>query len=209
MRESRPRAAVNDPATARFDRSGNVNPVISAARNRGRGPLAQGIFTMVVFGLGWALVAAVGLTSSGPGRIAAGAVAVVLAVLVAVLALRSRASPSARRGRSSADPGRDFVRVNIAQTVLILVAVFGFARAGHPLLIAPATALVVGLHFLPLARIFGIPLYLVTGAVLVLIAGIGFVLVTTDVSDSAVLVAVGLPAAVTLWCTSLLLPRYG
>lgn len=164
---------------------------------------------MVVFGLGWAVVAAFGLTASTPGRIAAGVVAVVLAVLVAGLALRTRASPSARRGRSSAHPGRDFARVNLAQTVLILVAVLGFARAGLPLLIAPATCLVVGLHFFPLARIFGIPLYLVTGAVLAVVAAVGFVLVTTDVRDSAVLVAVGLPAAVTLWCTSLLLPRYG
>ncbi len=164
---------------------------------------------MVVFGLGWTLVAVAGLTSWTPGRIAAGAVAVVLAVLVAGLALPSGASPTMRRGRSSANLGRDFVRVNLAQTVLILVAVLGFARAGRPLLIAPATCLLVGLHFLPLARIFGIPLYLVTGAVLVLVAVTGLVLVTTDVADSAVLVAVGLPAAVTLWCTSLLLPRYG
>jgi hypothetical protein len=182
---------------------------VTAATRSNQGPLAQGILTMVVFGLGWALVAAAGLTSSAPGRIAAGAVAVVLAVLVAGLALRSGAAPSARRGRSSANPGRDFVRVNVAQTVLILVAVLGFARADHPLLIAPATGLIVGLHFFPLARIFGVRLYLVTGAVLVLIAAAAFVLVTTDAPDSAVLVAVGLPAAATLWCTSLLLPRHG
>ena len=92
--------------------------------------------------------------------------------------------------------------------MLILAAVVGFSRADHPLLIAPATCLVVGLHFLPLARIFGIPLYGSTGLILIAVAVIGFVLFAADISVDGILVTVGLAAAVTLWCTSLLLPRY-
>jgi hypothetical protein len=182
--------------------------LVTAAARRNQGPLAQGILTMVVFGLTWAVVGSTGLFAAGAGRILAYVVAVVLAVVVAVTALRA-APGRVRRGRTSANPGRDFLAVNVAQTVLILVAVFAFTRADHPILIAPAVCLVVGLHFFPLARIFGIPLYWSTGAVLVVIAVIGFALYAADASSDAILVTVGLAAAVTLWCTSLLLPRYG
>ena len=182
-------------------------PVTAAARNRNRGPLAQGILTMVVFGLAWALAATVGLP---PGaRIAAWAAALVLAVVVAGAALRSRPARTVRRGRTTANPGRDFGWVNLAQTLLIVVAVVGLVRAGHPVLIAPVTCAVVGLHFLPLARIFGIVLYLWTGALLIVVAAIGFFLVAGGVSTGAGLAAIGLPAAVILWATSLQLPRYG
>lgn len=164
---------------------------------------------MVVFGLAWAVVAAIGLTSAGPARVVAGAGAVVLAVGVATAALRSRPARTVRRGRTTGNPGRDFGWVNLAQTVLIVAAVVGLVRAGHPVLIAPVTCVVVGLHFLPLARIFGIvPLYLWTGTILIVIAAVGFVLVAAGVSTGAVLAAVGLPAAVILWGTSLQLPRY-
>jgi hypothetical protein len=195
-------------AAAGFDGPGSVDLVTAEARNRNRGPLAQGILTMVVFGLAWAVAGAVGLPSAA--RIAAWAVALVLAVVVAGAALRSRPARTVRRGPTTANPGRDFGWVNLAQTVLIVAAVVGLGRAGHPVLIAPVTCLVVGLHFLPLARIFGIvPLYLWTGAVLIVIAAVGFVLVAAGVSTGAVLAAVGLPAALTLWATSLRLPRYG
>jgi hypothetical protein len=200
------KAAGNCPGRFGATACGTVDLVPAAAR-RNQGPLAQGILTMTVFGLGWAVVGVTGLFGSPAGRVAGYLRAAVVAGAVAVAALRSPPGRVHRRS-GSANPGRDFGLVNLAQGVLILVAVLAFGRAGHPVLIAPAACLVVGLHFLPLARVFGIPLYRSTGAVLIAIAVIGFVLFAADVSVDGILVTVGLAAAVTLWCTSLLLPRY-
>jgi len=161
---------------------------------------------MTVFGLAWALVGVSGLTGSVPGRVVGYVLAAIVAMVVAVAALRSPPGGTPRQALSR-NPGRDFVLVNLAQTVLILVAVVVFVRVDRPVLIAPAACVVVGLHFLPLARIFGIPLYVSTGAILLVAGVLGFALFAAGAS--AVLVTVGFAAAVTLWGTSLLLPRYG
>jgi hypothetical protein len=161
---------------------------------------------MVGFGIVWAVVGVVGLTSSGPARVAGIVVAVLAGFAVAVVALRSPPGEVAR-GAGSPNPGREFLVVTAAEAVLILVAVVACIALDVPVLIAPAVCLVVGLHFLPLSRIFGLPLYRATGGILLAVAVVGFVLAAVA-SDDAVLVLVGLAAAVTLWCTSLLLPRY-
>jgi hypothetical protein len=184
-----------------------VDLVTAAAQNRSQGPVAQGILPLVGFGIGWAVVGAIGLTSPGPARVAGVVVAVLVGLAVAVVALRSPRG-DIRRHPGSANPGREFVLVNAGQAVLILVAVLVCVAVGAPVLIAPAVCLAVGLHFLPLSRIFGLPLYRTTGAILAAVALIGFGLFAAGASDDAVLVLVGLAAAVTLWCTSLLLPHY-
>jgi hypothetical protein len=169
--------------------------------------VAQGVLPMVGFGTGWAVVGAVALTTSGPAQVVGIVLAVLVGVAVAVVALRSPQGDVARRP-GSADPGREFLVVNAAQVGLILVAVVVGIAVDAPVLIAPAVCLVVGAHFLPLSRIFGLPLYRAAGGILIAVALVGFVLSAVGASDAAVLVLVGFAAAVTLWCTSLLLPRY-
>lgn len=76
------------------------------------------------------------------------------------------ASPARGAGRNR----RGFWVVFAAEMVLIFVAVNVCISTGHPSLQLPAIAAIVGLHFLPLARIFQIPSYFVTGFALTLFA---------------------------------------
>jgi hypothetical protein len=185
--------------------------VVTEERRTGRDPVVSGIMVMSVFGTGWALVGVGGLVSSVPLRVVGWVVALALAALVVRTALRWHASPDPARIRPRAqppgDPGRTFLLVNVAQAVLILLAVLGLTRLGRPEYIAPAVCLVVGLHFLPLARAFAVPLYWTTGLALVAVAVLGAVLAAVGVGTGAVFAVVGLCAALTLWATALQLAR--
>lgn len=82
--------------------------------------------------------------------------------------------------------------------VMILVAVNALAHIGRRDLIAPVVAIIVGLHFLPLARWLPAPIYYRTGALLVIVG-----LASTAIqepSERTLTVCVG--AAAVLWLSS-------
>ena len=171
----------------------------------------QGIAVMTVFGTGWALSGVIGVAPGAALQVLGGVVVLVLAALVFRTALRWHAHPDPARVRPRpdrpGDPTRTFLLVNVGQAVLILVAVFGLARLGVPEFIAPAVVVVVGLHFLPLARALAVPLYLWTGLALLVVGALGAVLAGTGAAVAVVRAVVGLSAALVLWSTSLRLAR--
>lgn len=75
------------------------------------------------------------------------------------------------------------------------------ARHGQGVWIPIAIALIVGVHFLPLAHVFGVPLYYWTGAVCIL--GVLGCLLIRDAYTR--LLWVGLVMAAVLWLTAVLL----
>lgn len=161
---------------------------------------------MTAFGLGWAIVGITGLLPGGVVRIAAYALAVAAAGAVVLGAFRFRSRPAVSAGaprRVSPNAGRYFVLIDAGQAVAIVVAVYGLVKAGVPELIPSVACLVVGLHFLPLARIFDVPLYWWSGALLILVAAGGIAAVAYGAPIGVVLAMVGLPAAAVLWATSL------
>jgi hypothetical protein len=171
-----------------------------------RDPAVRGALVGVVFGTVWALVGVTGLVDATPARVVGYVIVVVLAVVVAVAAVRMRAAADRSRPRPErpGDARRTFVLVNVVQAVLIVGAAVVLNRLGLSAFIAPAACVVVGLHFLPLAGLFAVPLYRLTGAVLVVVGVVGAVLAGIGVAAPIVLTTVGLGAAVTLWSTSLL-----
>ncbi|MBM7489433.1 hypothetical protein [Micromonospora luteifusca] len=174
-----------------------------------RGPLAMGVVTMIVYGLLWLIVGVTGLPVPTGVRLALGLAAVVGAGVLLVAGRRLRARGPARVRRVRPHSMRWFHLVNLAQTALIVAAVFGLLRAGSPGLIVVAVCLVVGLHFLPLARIFDVPGYWWTGALLILVAAAGATAYGLDTGNETVRAVVGLPAAVALWSTALDVSRRG
>ena len=91
--------------------------------------------------------------------------------------------------------GAIFGIIFAAEFILIAAAVFILRTLDRPLLIPIVVALIVGLHFFPLARLFGVQFYSVTGFLCVVCA-----LASLLVRDEALrLSLLGFSIAVILW----------
>ena len=65
---------------------------------------------------------------------------------------------------------RTFRLVNLTQWIVIVAAASTLNATGHARWIVPSTILIVGLHFMPLARLFRSPRHYVIGAGLTVVA---------------------------------------
>jgi hypothetical protein len=93
--------------------------------------------------------------------------------------------------------GRTVGLWSTVEAVLIALAVVVLVRLGQPALIGPVVALIVGLHFIPMAPALGVPLYYWTGAGLVVV-GVGALLLPFR----PMLASAGIGAAAVLYATS-------
>lgn len=104
---------------------------------------------------------------------------------------------SATAGKMS----RNFRIVLIAEVVLIVLAIVVLGRSGHPDLTTASIAIIVGLHFLPLAAIFRVPLYYTTGVMMTTWTIICLIFLHPLSRTISVSIGCGL----VLWLTSLIL----
>ncbi len=149
------------------------------------------IIVMSVFAAIWWTV---GVVSSGRGSALLDAAGILISALMVALSWRDTGLSSTtvaerrRRGRA----------VGIASAIegaLIVLAVIMLTRLGRRELIAPAVAIIVGLHFLPLAYWLAAPIYYLTAGLLVVVGLSG-----SGVPDLPTRVfTVGVGAAVALW----------
>lgn len=102
------------------------------------------------------------------------------------------------RGKAA---GRRFGLIVTAEWIGIFAAVRALDATGHPHLIAAVIALGVGIHFFPLARLFNVPVYDVTGIVLCLIALATLLLAPLTGSDLLWTLLPGLGCALALYAT--------
>ncbi len=195
----------------RADAAGGGGPVTVAADNT-----QVGITVLCLFGVAWTLVLIPLSSASTTVSLAAMGIACLWTGSL-LLACRRRdftAAEAAEAAASDLTPAqrqRVFVMTNVAQAVVFSVAIsicMATARVGWVPLVA---ALVVGVHFVPLARAFGEISFRWAGAVLAVLGGSGLILVTvnTTTPEGAVTItAVG--SAITLLATATaLLRRHG
>jgi hypothetical protein len=129
--------------------------------------------------------------------------ALVVSVGVIVLTYRSRAADAPERPRHQPEGWyRRVGLINLAQFGVIALVVLVFINLGAPQFVPPLVCLIVGLHFIPLARSFDQPQYVWTAAGLCLAAVVGLIVLATGLGAELSRVLVGLMAAVTLWATS-------
>ncbi len=102
------------------------------------------------------------------------------------------AAQGARQGRAA---GKWFALIFGVEVIAIAVAAIGLARANRPLLIPVVIAAIVGLHFLPLARVFHIPLYSITGLLVLVCVAASLLIANANMR----LLALGLAVALVLW----------
>jgi hypothetical protein len=145
-----------------------------------------------------------------PALIGIAVLAVALAVAAVTFTIRFGALPGPRRMRQVASNRfRVFGQVNASQAVAIVVAVVLLGRFGQWVYIPAAVCLVVGLHFLPLARTFAQPQYWWTGGLLIALALIGTMTLLGGIDAANSRVLVGFGASVVLWTTALHVARRG
>lgn len=180
--------------------SGTVNEA-NVARFRS-GLAGAGI--MAVGGAAWTIMAMI-YWPDAPAWAIPAAIVVGLALLGVCVArfMKTRSIHSVRSPAAAAADKRShrwFLVVFGAEIAGIVVSANVLAYLGYPLRIPVAVALIVGAHFLPLARIFAAPLYYGTGAISML-----GVLACSLIHDMPIrLLSVGLTMTVVLWITSVL-----
>ncbi|MGW1336169.1 hypothetical protein ACWD7B_18015 [Streptomyces rubiginosohelvolus] len=159
----------------------------------------SGVGFLALFGFGWWLLA----TSAFGGAARPIAVGAGCLVTVGLMLAARRLLPASAGGPFPADRRRRFNQINGLQWLVIIVIAVVCSRAGVPVLIPPLVALVVGLHFLPLAAVFGQPRLRVPAALLVVAGLAGAAVWLADGPDHAVRFTVGLISALCLWGTAL------
>ena len=173
--------------------AGAVSPSDGALRR-------AGALVTAWFGMLWALTGATALSVPLPVVIAS----VALSVTCTIIALRAR--PASRR-RGLSDRWRVRYRtIGIVQGLAIALVVAVAVALAAPGLIAPVVCLVVGVHFLPLARVVDQPEYRLTGVALVVVGLAGVVVLAVAGPDAARALS-GIGAAITLWVTSCVVAR--
>jgi hypothetical protein len=168
----------------------------------------RGALVLAVFGAVWSAAGASGLSAFGNAPTIVLAATVGVSVCAVLVAIRSGRRP-AKRVRLPPGWNRQVGWVNLAELVAIGMAWALLVQAGLPQLLAPVVCLIVGLHFLPLARPFDQPLYRWTGVCLAVVAVIGFVVLAVGIDGGATRSVVGFGAAVTLWTSSFALALRG
>jgi hypothetical protein len=180
---------------------------------------ASGTFFLTFFGAYWGFTSAVFL--SGAFQILSfllvGLVTLAFFGSGAMLLRQVRALPK-EPSREDGARGRSIVRgfSIIFGLEIVLIALASMLLSIFPLsrFIAPTTALIVGLHFIPLARLFQVSVGYVTGALLCLLALIALLALLSGVplagsSPYNWSLFVGVGATLVIWVTDLFMIRYG
>jgi uncharacterized membrane protein len=140
--------------------------------NAARAGRAVGALFFFAFGGAWICLWALNALVS-PWPVVVAVVVVSLALLALAYkvyranaaAMRAVADTSQAKRRS-----RLFNIVNAGQWVLIFVVASVLANTGHADWIVAAVIFIIGLHFLPLARVFAYPSHYLTGSALMILA---------------------------------------
>ncbi|MFD3401276.1 hypothetical protein ACFWUU_11385 [Kribbella sp. NPDC058693] len=166
--------------------------------------VAFGVSILSFFALGWLGWGTGGHLPTG-AQIALMVVAALLSVGLAAFAWRRwrttrlPAVPDTERRLS----GRAFGMIIGVEWIGLGIVSGILGGTGHTDAIAPVICAGVGLHFIPLAQLFGVRAYYVTAAVMCLLAVLTFVLAPSTPALWTVLPGVG--AAITLYATCIAL----
>ena len=154
--------------------------------------MLNAVIVMSAFGAIWCAVGIGGLSRGSPALYA-----IPPAIAGAIIALAARRRSRSARPLAAERPrvGRVVGIASGVEGVAILLAVRILVSTGHPSFIAPVVAIIVGLHFVPLARGLRAPLYYVACVLLVAVGAAGFGI--ADANRRLLFVCFG--AAAVLW----------
>lgn len=188
-----------------------MTPIITATRDRAelRGR-ASGVLVLGYFALAWT---GWGTSAGVPSGVQIGLVATAAVLLLALIAgavamfRAARALPAPDAGereegrRAGRRIGIRFGLVVVAEFAGIAVIARVVALTGHVELIPMLVCLGVGVHFFPLSRLFGLPLYDRTGIAMCAIAALTAVAAPLFGAPALWTLLPGLGSALTLYAT--------
>ncbi|MGG4170040.1 hypothetical protein ABEW00_21560 [Rossellomorea vietnamensis] len=174
---------------------------------------ASGVLFMAVFGTLWSYTGVMGLQGWGSPWLLIVALAVGLALVIGGFSLIS-ASKGYPKGTSihSGNDGRKmrkwFNIIFAGEGIAIGIAIAVCNAVGHTENIQIVIAIIVGLHFLPLARLFRVKIYYYTGILLCVVPVVTWLFIPETLMVSGhelntYMSVVGLASALILWVTSL------
>ncbi|MFF9756277.1 hypothetical protein ACF1FC_26450 [Streptomyces sp. NPDC014344] len=118
------------------------------------------------------------------------------------LGLRKDARPSPRTVDLPENWARGAGVVNALELLAVIVVVAAAHASGRPAFVPAGIALVVGLHFFPLARLYDQWQYRWTGALTTAVAAVGAVPALAGPPAGTVQLVVGLACAAVLWVSA-------
>jgi hypothetical protein len=172
---------------------------------------ANGALVITGFGALWALLPMMALPAQPQVAIVV-VVVIVTALLASAAIWLLRAARQLSPDASPADHARGtrvsrwYALVFGSEMLAIALASILLGRTSHAELIPLVTGLIVGIHFLPLAALFHVPVYYLTGVVMIILASGALVALAFQVTlggPYAWSVVIGLGNAVILWLTAL------
>lgn len=174
---------------------------------------ATGVFFMSIFGTLWAFTGILGLQGWGVPLLLVTAVSIGIALFIGGVSL-TRASRQLSNQVSKKDIMREkrtrlwFNIIFAAEGLAIVIAIAVCNATRHTELIPIIIAIIVGVHFLPMATLFRVRLYYFTGALLCLIAIITLLFVPSEVTIGELQInvfmsVVGFGSAIILWGTGI------
>ena len=159
---------------------------------------STGAIIMGVFAAIWWLV---GVRASGHGSLLIYSIPLVVTGLIVIVSLRSNDRSAQVSPEERARRGRLVGIASGAEGLAIFVAANVMGNIGRSDYTGPVIAIIVGLHFLPLARLLPAGLYYGTSALLIVLGVCGFLIRRPE--QRLLIVSVG--AACVLWLTCVII----
>ncbi|NNN31902.1 hypothetical protein HLK59_16325 [Streptomyces sp. S3(2020)] len=159
----------------------------------------SGVGFLALFGLGWWLLG----SSAFDGLTRQVLVVSGCVVMVGLMLAARRFLPSSAGGPFPVGRRRRFNQINGLQWLLIIAIAAVCRHVGVPVLVPPLIAVVVGLHFLPLAAVFEQPRLRIPAALLIASGAAGMTVWLTNGPDESVRLVVGLISALSLWAMAI------
>jgi|HubBroStandDraft_1064217.scaffolds.fasta_scaffold07376_6 hypothetical protein len=122
------------------------------------------------FGTWWIIVGCLGYYGPSIPMLAVAALAGVSIVMAGWVLRARRAVEQIAAIPDGVERQRRFRNINIAQWTAIIILIVALNVTGYTKWMNPGIIMIVGLHFVPLARLFGSRLNLITGCALIAIA---------------------------------------
>jgi hypothetical protein len=136
---------------------------------------AYAVTNLSIFGFLWFRLG-IGPHLPGPARAITAVLAALLSAALIATGWRRARDSAGVAALAHAEVRRHFHLILSLQWIAIAVAVVALGATHHPHPIPAAVCAIVGLHFFPLARLFGTPAYHLTATALCVVAAATFVL---------------------------------